>query len=112
MTYMNQWITGLLIIFFGAGVPAYAQESLSEKNKPPTASMASQPTKSAKEKRIIILGTTIVGSLAKPRTVYEVPWKEPESLKKGLDAPQRSFQDEIFMPLDKERFESQTESQP
>jgi hypothetical protein len=87
---------------------AYAQESLNQKVKPPTTSIPSQPSnKSAKEKRIIILGTTIVGSLVKPRTVYEVPWKEPESLKKGLDTPQRSFQDEIFMPIDKERFESQ-----
>jgi hypothetical protein len=62
---------------------------------------------SPKEKRIIILGTTIVGSIAKPGVVYEVPWKGPESLKKGLDEPQRSFQGEIFSPLDKEQFESQ-----
>jgi hypothetical protein len=71
-------------------------------------SQSGQAAKSSpKEKRIIILGTTIVGSVAKPGIVYEVPWKEPESLKKGLDEPQRSFQNEIFTPLDKEQFESQ-----
>ena len=76
---------------------------------------SSQPGQAAKpspkERRIIILGTTIVGSVAKPGVVYEVPWKEPESLKKGMDEPQRSFQNEIFTPLDKEQFESQMKPQ-
>ncbi len=77
----------------------------------PAASRPAQAAKpSPKEKRIIILGTTIVGSIAKPRVVYEVPWNNPESLKKGLDEPQRSFQNEIFIPLDKEQFESQVKS--
>jgi hypothetical protein len=78
----------------------------------PAASRPAQAAKAApKEKRIIILGTTIVGSLVKPGVVYEVPWKEPESLKKGLDEPQRSFQNEIFIPIDKEQFESQIKLQ-
>ena len=79
-----------------------------EVQKPPASSgstLGSKPT--GKERRIIILGTTIVGSVAKPRVVYEVPWKEPESLKRGLDEPQRDFHDEIFILLDKEQFESE-----
>ncbi len=64
---------------------------------------------SGKDRRIIILGTTIVGSITKPRVVYQVPWREPVSLQKGLQEPQRSFQDEIFLFLDKEQFESEEE---
>lgn len=56
-------------------------------------------------RRIIILGTRIVGSIAEPGVVYEVPWKDPESLRKQLDEPQRSFQEEIFELWDRGRFE-------
>lgn len=111
MNRIYKWMITMLMIILSMGASVYAQEPLKEPGKPPAVSKPSQPAKPTKEKRIIILGTTIVGSIAKPRTVYEVPWKEPESLKKGLDAPQRSFQDEIFIPIEKERFESQMESQ-
>ncbi len=111
MTKIKKWTGRMLImVVFSANAlwcltsAVYAQA--------PAASQPGQAAKpSPKEKRIIILGTTIVGSVAKPGVVYEVPWKEPESLKKGLDEPQRSFQNEIFTPLDKEQFESQTKSQ-
>jgi hypothetical protein len=111
MVSFYKWMTGMLMIILSMGAPVCAQGPLKETGRSPAASKPSQPAKPTKVKRIIILGTTIVGSIAKPRTVYEVPWKEPESLKKGLDAPQRSFQDEIFILIDKEQFESQKESQ-
>jgi len=111
MSSIYKWMIGIVMIILAMGTSVHAQTPLKETGKSPTASRPSQSAKPTKERRIIILGTTIVGSIAKPRTVYEVPWKEPESLKKGLDAPQRSFQDEIFIMIDKEQFESQTESQ-
>ncbi len=59
-----------------------------------------QKTKSLKKpKRVIILGTTILGSVVGPRVVYEVPWQEPDSFKRRLEEPRRSFHDEIFGPL-------------
>jgi len=102
------WMISILISFatltLGNSGIAFAQEA----SKPPASSRSSSASKPAgKERRIIILGTTIVGSVAKPRVVYEVPWKEPESLKRGLDEPQRDFHDEIFILLDKEQFESE-----
>lgn len=100
----KKWKIGLLL--FGMispwllSGPVYAQSS--GVSKPP---QAVKP--GVKEKRIIILGTTIMGSVARPRVVYEVPWKEPESFKKSLEDPQRSFQGEIFRLLDKEQFETE-----
>jgi hypothetical protein len=111
MVSFYKGMAAVVITLLFMGAPVHAQGPLTETGRSPAASKPAQPAKTTKGRRIIILGTTIVGSIAKPRTVYEVPWKEPESLKKALDAPQRSFQDEIFMPIDKERFESQTESQ-
>ena len=55
-----------------------------------------------KTRRIIILGTTIVGSVTSPRVVYEAPWREPDSFREGMDIPQRSFYNEIFSPLETE----------
>jgi len=78
-----------------------------------SAQKQSPPAKTtSKARRIIILGATIVGSIAKPRIVYEVPWREPESLQKALDEPHRSFYDEIFILLDKEQFESEVDQAP
>ena len=57
--------------------------------------------------RIIILGTTIIGSVARPRVVYELPWKTPDTFDTAVNPPQRSFFQEIFRPIDKETFESQ-----
>lgn len=84
----------------GPGRPAAAQQA---------GQSATDSKTTAKERRVIILGTTIVGSVAGPRVVYEVPWKQPEALRKKLEPPQRSFYEEIFRPLDKEPFEPDVE---
>lgn len=57
------------------------------------------------QRKIIILGTTIVGSAARPRVVYELPWREPDTFQIEIEDPQRSFFQEIFVPLDKEQLE-------
>lgn len=104
-------LTLLTLIYFvipilGQGRFATAQEAL----KSPAGSSSPATSKPASQhRRIIILGTTIVGSVVRPRVVYEVPWKEPDSLKKGLDEPQRDFHQEIFTLIDKEQFESEME---
>ncbi|MCI0527134.1 MAG: hypothetical protein L0Y56_06795 [Nitrospira sp.] len=107
MTSIKKWTGWILIMMIFSANALWSLASAANAQTP----AASRPTQAAKpspkEKRIIILGTTIVGSITKPGVVYEVPWKEPEFLKKGLDEPQRSFQNEIFSPLDKEQFESQ-----
>ena len=102
----KKWKIGMMLLFGGIfpwllSGSVYAQSSGVSKPH-----QAVKP--GAKEKRIIILGTTIMGTVAKPRVVYEVPWKEPESFKKSLvEDPQRSFQEEIFRLLDKEQFETE-----
>lgn len=108
MMRIGHWVIGMgaALLLIGAGW-AHAQAPRKEIAKPPAVSKPPPSPKSAKERRIVILGTTIVGSVAKPRAVYEVPWKEPEAFKKGQDEPYRSFQDEIFTLIDKEQFESQ-----
>ena len=68
----------------------------------------SQAKPGSKVKRIIILGTTIMGSVTAPRVVYEVPWKEPDSFRSGLDEPRRSFYNEIFSPAEVEPLEPET----
>ena len=111
MARIKKWTVLVLMgITFSVGASQWCLSGTAYAQAPATSRQAQAAKPAPKEKRIIILGTTIVGSIAKPRVVYEVPWKEPESLKKGLDEPQRSFQDEIFILLDKEQFESQMES--
>jgi hypothetical protein len=112
---MTKSLMVIMMVAFFAALPqihrgiALAQDTL---KAPITSTSSVRSQGSAKKRRIIILGTTIVGSIARPRVVYEVPWKDPESLNTKLDEPQRDFHNEIFLLMDKDGFEAAPYQQP
>ena len=111
MKSVDKWIKlALMAVILVAAIGKSGHVATAQDSPSTTVERSTFQGKSKKKtRRIIILGTTITGAVAGPRVIYDVPWKEPDSFRKGLAAPERSFYDEIFSPLDLELPKSQRE---
>jgi hypothetical protein len=65
---------------------------------------------STKVEQLRMEGTEIQGTLEKPHVVYVIPWKELPDVQGGELPLRRSFKDEIWEPVDRERFMRQWEN--
>jgi len=80
-------VTGALVLASVLGEPALAEQS---------------PLKS-RSRRVVILGTTIVGEVLTPPIDRAVPWRGPARDRLIAAPAQPDFSQELLKPLDRER---------
>jgi hypothetical protein len=88
--------------------PVRAQESGKTRGKDPGSFQLKETEITGQLKDVLgslkLLETEIVGTVARPRLSYSLPWKDPDPGLLNEAEPQGGNQEEIYTPLDKDRF--------
>jgi len=75
---------------------------------PPATQEGAKPEASDNSSKVILLGSTIFGTVVEPNAAYDVPWQEPFLLGRGAGELERNFLKEIFRPMDRDEFLKQS----
>lgn len=71
--------------------------------EPALAAPPDQPPLKSKSRRVVVLGTTIVGEALTPPVDRTVPWRNPTKDHLNAAPAQHDFSQELLKPLDRER---------
>ncbi len=77
----------------------------------PDATPAPDTPAPTESRRLVILGTTILGDAPGPRMVYDFGWKEPEAPDPPGVHLREPMMEELFTPIDPERFRERVRSE-
>jgi len=64
-----------------------------------------EPEAGPRDEPLFLLQTEIIGNVMNPRVPYQIPWRSPESIEQGDIWVTRRGINDLFIPLDPEKFE-------